>query len=161
MVQSKAKTVKEYLAELPADRKKEIEVVRKVILANLPKGYEECISYGLIGYVIPLSRYPDTYNKQPLSIAGLAAQKNYMSVYLMCVYGDEKYRKWFEKSYAESGKKLDMGKSCIHFKKSDDLALDLIGEAIAKVSVEDYIKYYEKARHQHEAKSAKKTTKQG
>jgi hypothetical protein len=159
MVQSKAKTVKEYLAELPADRRKEIAAVRKVILANLPKGYEECMSFGLIGYVIPLSRYPVTYNKQPLPIAGLAAQKNYMSVYLMCVYGDEKHRRWFQKSYAESGKKLDMGKSCIHFKKSEDLALDVIGEAIAKVSVEDYIKYYERARHQHEAKKAKAAKK--
>ncbi len=88
MVQSKAQTVKEYLAELPPDRRKEIETVRKVILANLPKGYEECMSYGMIGYVIPLSRYPETYNKQPLAIAALASQKNYMSLYLMCVYGD-------------------------------------------------------------------------
>ncbi len=156
MVQSKAQTVKEYLAELPPDRRKEIETVRTVILANLPKGYEECMSYGMIGYVIPLSRYPETYNKQPLAIAALAAQKNYMSVYLMCVYGEKQYMDWFKKSFEASGKKLDMGKSCVRFKKSDDLPLDVIGEAIAKVSVENYIKFYEKVQNQQAARKARK-----
>ncbi len=156
MVQSKAQTVKEYLAELPPDRRKEIETLRKVILANLPKGYEECMSYGMIGYVIPLSRYPETYNKQPLAIAALASQKNYMSVYLMCVYGEKQYMEWFKKSFEASGKKLDMGKSCVRFKKSDDLPLDVIGEAIAKVSVENYIKFYEKVQNQQAARKARK-----
>lgn len=156
MVQSKAQTVKEYLAELPADRRKEIEAVRKVILANLPKGYEEGMEFGMIGYYIPLSRYPKTYNKQPLPLANLASQKNYMSLYLMCVYGSPTLLAWFTKSYKASGKKLDMGKSCIRFKTADDLPLDVIGETIAKVSVEKFIEFYEKAKEQQEVKKAGK-----
>lgn len=156
MVQSKAQTVKEYLAELPPDRRKEIEAVRKVILANLPKGYEEGMDFGMIVYYIPLSRYPDTYNKHPLAIAALASQKNYMSVYLMCVYGERQYMDWFKKSFEASGKKLDMGKSCVRFKTADDLPLDVIGEAVAKVSVDNYIKHYEKVRGELPSKRAKK-----
>ncbi|MBK7092730.1 MAG: DUF1801 domain-containing protein [bacterium] len=148
MVQSKAKSVKEYLAELPTDRRKEIEKVRKVILANLPKGYEEGMDFGMIVYYIPLSRYPDTYNKHPLGVAALAAQKNYLSVYLTCVYGDAKYLEWFKKAFAAAGKKLDMGKSCVRFKSADDLPLEVIGDAIAKVSVDELIKNYEKVRKQ-------------
>lgn len=159
MVQSKAQTVKEYLAELPADRRKDIAAVRKVIVDNLPKGYQECMSYGMIGYVIPLSRYPETYNKQPLTVAALASQKNYMSVYLTCVYGEKKHQEWFKKAFAAAGKKLDMGKSCVRFKKLDDLALDVIGEAIAKVSVEDFIANYEKVRSLLEAKKSKTAKK--
>lgn len=156
MVQSKAQTVKEYLAELPPDRRKAIETVRKVILANLPSGYEECMSCGMIGYVIPLSRYPDTYNKQPLPLASLASQKNHMSLHLMCVYGSPTLLDWFTKSYKASGKKLDMGKSCVRFKSTDDLPLELIGETIAKVSVEKFIEFYEKAKEQQDAKKAGK-----
>lgn len=159
MVQSKAQTVKDYLAELSDERRKDISAVRKVILANLPKGYQECMAYGMIGYIIPLSRYPETYNKQPLTVAALASQKNYMSVYLTCVYGDTKHQEWFAKAFAAAGKKLDMGKSCVRFKKLDDLALDVIGEAIAKVSVEDYIANYEKVRSLQEAKKAKSAKK--
>jgi len=156
MVQSKAKSVKEYMAELPADQRKSIEAVRKVILANLPKGYEEGIDFGMIVYYIPLSRYPDTYNKHPLGVAALAAQKNYLSVYLTCVYGDTKYMQWFKKAFEAAGKKLDMGKCCVRFKTADDLPLDVIGEVVAKVPVEEYIKYYEAARNQYAAQKAKK-----
>lgn len=156
MVQSKAQTVKEYLAEIPADRRKSIETVRKVILANLPKGYEEGMDYGMIVYYIPLSHYPDTYNKHPLSVAALAAQKNYLAVYLNCVYEDAKYLERFKKAFAASGKKLDMGKSCVRFKTADDLPLELIGETVARISVDDYIKNYEKVRSQLAAGKAKK-----
>ena len=102
--------------------------------------------WGMISYIIPLEEYPNTYNGAPLGIAALAAQKNYNSLYLMSVYGDPKTEKWFKDRYARSGKKLDMGKSCVHFKKAEDLPLDLIAEAIARVSKEEYIEKYEQVR---------------
>jgi len=145
-MQSKAKTVPAYLASLPSDRRTAIEAVRKVILKNLPKGYEEEMNWGAITYCIPLSRYPNTYNGQPLAYAALASQANYMSVYLMGVYGDPKVLAQFEKAYRAAGRKLDMGKSCVRFKKLEDLPLSVIGETIARVSVEAYLKRYEEMR---------------
>src|SRR3989344_5122804 len=146
MVSSNAKTVEQYLKELPQERREAISAVRKVILKNLPKGYEECMMFGMIGYAIPLSKYPNTYNNQPLGIAALASQKNYMSIYLMNVYGNKETEKWFKDAYKKSGKKLDMGKSCVHFKKLDDLPLDVIGKTITLTSVDELIKVYEKSR---------------
>ncbi len=146
-MQSKAKTVKEYLAELPEDRRKALEAVRKVIRKNLDKGYEEGMQYGMIGYSVPHKLYPPGYHcdpKQPLPFAGLASQKNYMSVYLMCGYGNPAHEEWFRKEWAKTGKKLDMGKSCIRFNKVEDLALDVIGQTIARVPVKECIGYYEK-----------------
>ncbi|MEX2161735.1 MAG: DUF1801 domain-containing protein [Anaerolineales bacterium] len=145
MVSSKAKTVAEYLKELPADRRSAVSAVRKVILDNLPAGYKEGM-FGMIGYYVPLKDFPDTYNGQPLAIAGLAAQKNYNSLYLMAVYGNREIEAWFKERYKASGKKLDMGKSCIRFKRAEDLPLELIAETIAKVSKEDYIRYVEGVR---------------
>jgi hypothetical protein len=146
MAQSKAPTVKEYLATLPADRRKEIAKVRSVVRKNLPKGYREAMGFGMIGYVIPLERYPDTYNKQPLGYAALAAQKNFNTLYLLGVYGDPKQRKALEDAFRKSGKKMDMGKSCLHFRKADDLPLDAIGKLIASTPPEKMIAMYEKAR---------------
>ena len=146
MVWSSAQTVEEYLAELAPNRREAINAVRKVILDNLPAGYEEVMQFGMIGYVIPLERYPVTYNKQALQYAALASQKHYMSVYLMNVYGDPDAEQWFAEQYRASGKKLDMGKSCVRFKKLDDLPLDLIGRAIARTPVDEYIAVYEAAR---------------
>lgn len=146
MVSSKATTVDAYLASLPADRRAAIAAVREVILGHLPPGYEEGMQHGMIGYAIPLSRYPDTYNGQPLVIAALASQKQHMSLYLMGVYGDPEIEAWFTERYRASGKKLDMGKSCVRFKKLDDLPLDLIGEVIARVSVDEHIAAAERAR---------------
>lgn len=146
MVQSSATTVTEYLKELPPERRKEIQAVRKVVKANLPPGYKETMGYGMITYVIPLSRYPDTYNKQPLSVVALAAQKQHHSLYLMAVYADKQTEQWFTKAFKASGKKLDMGKSCVRFKKAEDLPLDVIGQAVARVPVDDYIAAYEAAR---------------
>lgn len=139
---SKAKTVKEYLAGLPEDRRAAIEAVRKVILKNLDKNYEEGMQYGMIGYYVPHRIYPAGYHcdpKQPLPFAGLASQKNHMAVYLMCTYGDKKQRDLFLADWAKSGKKLDMGKSCVRFKKLDDLVLDAIGNAIARVPAKKYV----------------------
>jgi len=145
---SQAQTVKEYLAELPPDRRAAIEAVRAVILKNLDKGYEEGMQYGMIGYHVPHKIYPAGYHcdpKQPLPFAALASQKNHMGIYLTCIYGNTKHDDWFRKEWAKTGKKLDMGKSCIRFKKLDNLALDVIGKAIARVPVKDYIAYYESA----------------
>jgi hypothetical protein len=146
MASSKAKTVEEYLAGLPGEKRAIISEVRKTILKTLPKGYIETMQYGMMAYVIPLETWPDTYNNQPLAIAALAMQKNYLSLYLMSVYGDPMLRDWFTAEYKASGKKLDMGKSCIRFKKLEDLPLDLIGKAIAKVSVDDYVRFFERNR---------------
>ena len=143
MVSSKAKTVEAYLTELPPERREAVEKLREVILANLPDGYQESMNWGMISYEIPLERYPDTYNKQPLALAALASQKNYISLYLMNVYGDPATEKWFTERYKASGKKLDMGKSCVRFKKLDDLPLDLVGEVIAMTSVGEYLRRYE------------------
>jgi len=146
MVQSKATTVKEYLDELPADRRKEIAKVRSVVRKSLPKGYRETMNWGMISYEIPLARYPDTYNKQPLAYAGLAAQKNANTLYLTGSYGDPKQRERLEDAFKKSGKKMDMGKSCLHFRSADDLPLDAIGKIIASTPPEKMIAIYEAAR---------------
>ncbi|HYO47843.1 MAG TPA: DUF1801 domain-containing protein [Gemmatimonadota bacterium] len=146
MVQSKATTVKQYLDELPAERRREIAKVRSVVRKNLPKGYREGMTWGMISYEIPLKRYPDTYNKQPLCTAGLAAQKNFNTLYLTGSYGDPKQRKRLEDAFRKSGKKMDMGKSCLHFRSADDLPLDAIGEIIASTPPEKMIEMYEAAR---------------
>ena len=146
MVQSKATTVAQYLKELPDDRRKAISAVRKVILENLPAGFEEAMTWGMICYQVPLKRYPDTYNGQPLAIAALASQKQYMSVYLMSVYGNQDHHAWFREEFKKAGKKLDMGKSCVRFKTLDDLPLQVIGQAIARVPLKKYLAIYEKSR---------------
>jgi len=150
-MQSKATTVDEYLRSLPEDRRTAIAAVRKVILENLDDDYEEGMQYGMIGYCVPHSVYPAGYHvdpKQGLPFAGLASQKNYMSLYLLALYsGDTALMRWFREAWAKSGKKkLDMGKSCIRFKKLEDLPLDVIGEAIRRVPARKYIETYEKAR---------------
>ena len=146
MVSSKAATVADYLAELPADRRAEIKRVRNLINSVLPAGYREGMGYGMIGWVIPLERYPDTCNKQPLAYAALAAQKNSNSLYLNCVYASKERTERLRAAFATAGKKLDMGKSCIRFKKADDLALDAIAEEIASTTPDEYIRIYEEAR---------------
>ena len=146
MVSSKAATVADYLAELPADRRAEIKRVRNLINSVLPAGYREGMGYGMIGWVIPLERYPDTCNKQPLAYAALAAQKNSNSLYLNCVYASKERTERLKAAFATAGKKLDIGKSCIRFKKADDLALDAIAEEIASTTPDEYIRIYEEAR---------------
>ena len=146
MVSSKAATVADYLAELPADRRAEISRVRDIINAALPEGYVEGMAWGMIGWAIPLERYPNTYNKQPLGYAALAAQKNGYSLYLNCVYASEERTERLKSAWAEAGKKLDMGKSCIRFKKTDDLALDVLRDEIASTTPEQFIEIYERVK---------------
>ncbi len=148
-MQSKAKTVGRYIASLPKERQASIQAVRRVIVKNLPQGYEETMQYGMISYVVPLRSYPTGYLGQkdvPLPYAGLASQKNYMSLYLMATYGDKAGEARFKKEYKASGKKLNMGKSCIRFKSVEDLALPVIGKAIRRMPVKKFIAAYERAR---------------
>jgi hypothetical protein len=141
-MQSKAKTIPEYLRSLPPERRAAITAIRKVILKNLPKGYQERFNWGMISYEVPLKVFPGTYNGQPLSYAALASQKNHMAVYAMNVYADKGTEKWFRDSFKAAGKKLDMGKCCIRFKKLEDLALPVIGKLIAKTPMTEYVRHY-------------------
>ncbi|HEY7703686.1 MAG TPA: DUF1801 domain-containing protein [Acidimicrobiia bacterium] len=141
---SNATSVEAYLAELPADRREAIEEVREVILSNLEPGFEEIIDFGMLAYSVPLERYPDTYNGHPIGIAGLASQKNHMSLYLMTIYADEESRRKFEHDYRETGKRYDVGKSCVRFRKAADLPLDVIAGAIAGTTVDDVIEFTER-----------------
>ncbi len=154
-MQSQAATVAQYLAELPADRRAAIAAVRAVILANLDADVDECMSYGMIGYVVPHRVYPPGYHcnpKLPLPYISLASQKGHMSLYLGSVYcgcgtdeqpGDNLDAAWFRERWAQTGKQLDMGKACVRFKKLDDLALDVIAEAIKRVPTRKFIESYE------------------
>ena len=146
MVSSAAATVEEYIDSLAPDRAETVGALRRVILDNLPEGYVETMQYGMMAYVIPLERYPDTYNKQPLAPTCLASQKNYLSLYLHSIYMDEAMEAWFRATWEASGKKLNMGKSCIRFRRIDDLPLDLVGETVARVTVEEFIRGYEACR---------------
>ena len=145
-MQSQAVSVSEYLDELTNDRRISIQTVRKVILDNLPLGYQETMNWGMIAYEVPLDRYPHTYNKKPLMYAALASQKRHMAVYLSGIYSNEVLRQQFEADYAASGKRMDMGKSCVRFTKIDHLPLDLIGRVIAALSVDEFIAITEKCR---------------
>lgn len=145
-MQSKAQTIQEYLSDLPNDRLEAIETVRDVILDNLPEGFDEVMNWGMITYQVPLERYPDTYNKKPLMLAALASQKNHMAVYLTGVYASDDSRNEFLAAYKETGKRVDMGKSCVRFRKLEDLPVELIGAAIAEYSVDEFIDLTEKAR---------------
>jgi len=141
-------TVKEYIDSLPEERRKAITKVRAAVNKGLPKGYREGIQYGMIGWCVPHEVFPAGYHcdpKQALPFACLANQKNYMSLYLMCIYGDQGHRKWFEAEWKKTGKRLDMGKSCVRFRKVEDLPLELITEAVARVPVDKYVAHYEAA----------------
>ncbi|MEP2508177.1 MAG: DUF1801 domain-containing protein [Reichenbachiella sp.] len=138
-MQSSATSVQEYIETLPEDRAQAISSVRDVILKNLPKGIEETMNYGMISYEVPLEVYPDTYNKKPLMFAALASQKNHMAVYLSGIYCDETLRMNFENEYRASGKKMDMGKSCVRFRKLENLPLDVIGKAIGAIDMETFV----------------------
>jgi len=140
---AKPMSVDEYLASLPEKQRSVLARVRDTVRKNLPKGYEELMQGKFIAYVIPLSRFSRTYNGHPLQYVAIAAQKNYYSLYLMVPYGDRKELAQLQNGFKNAGKKLDMGKSCIRFRKLDDLPLHVIGESVARISVDDYIRRYE------------------
>jgi Domain of unknown function (DU1801) len=141
-----APSVDDLLASLPEDRRAELERVRRVVRQRLPKGYVEGVSSGMICYSVPLSVYPDTYNKQPLWYVGLASMKNYCSLHLMPVYGDRKQEQRLRDAFAAAGKKLDMGKACIRFQRADDLELDVIGDIVSSVPMARWIEIAKSAR---------------
>ena len=148
-MQSKATTPEHYLAELPEDRKEAMLKLRNVIKDNLPKGFEEQMSYGMLGYVVPHSIYPNGYHcnpKLPLPFINLASQKNFIALYHMGIYANKNLLDWFVAEYPKHFKtKIDMGKSCLRFKKMDDIPFELIGELVKKMSVQDWISIYENA----------------
>lgn len=145
-MRSDAATVDEYLAGLPEERREAIGTVRDVILSNLPEGYEEAMRWGMIAYEVPLAVQPDTYNGQPLMYAALASQKNHMAVYLTGVYADDQARESFLDAYRATGKRLDMGKSCIRFRKLEHLPLEVIGEAVGRYPVPEFLTLVTQAR---------------
>ncbi len=141
-------TPEEYIAALPDDRREPVSRLREVILKNLPKGFEETIGYGMLGYVVPHSLYPKGYHCDPtvpLPFINLGSQKNFIGLYAMCVYGETKLKEWFVSEYPKHCKtKLDMGKACIRFKKMDDIPYDLIGELAGKITPAEWIAICEK-----------------
>ena len=152
------RTPAQYIASLPADRAKTIATVRALVNKHIPPGYEESIVWGTIGWSIPLSRYPDTYNKQPICYVALASQKNYCSLHLMGAYtfGSASQLEQLKAAFKVAGKKLDMGKSCVHFETPDDLPLEAIGKLISAISSEKWIEIYERSRLMTKAGLAKK-----
>ncbi|WP_141454339.1 DUF1801 domain-containing protein [Pseudoxanthomonas sp. z9] len=146
MPRSEAATVEAYLAGLPEERRDVITTVRDAINRHLPPGYEERMNWGMISWEIPLSRYPETYNRQPLSFVALAAQKNHYALYLMCVHADSPVETELRRAYAEAGKKLDMGKSCLRFKRLEDLLLPEVVRIVAATPVEAHIARHEAGR---------------
>ena len=146
-MQSTATSPQQYVEELPEDRKEAIQKLRQVILDNLPEGFEEVMNYGMIGYVVPHSIYPDGYHcdtKLPLPFMSLASQKNYIAVYHSGVYADEELNNWFQEEYSKRVKtKLNMGKSCIRLKNPAHIPFDLIGELASKITVQEWIDMYE------------------
>jgi len=146
-MQYKAETPEEYIDQLPSDRKGPVAKLRSVILKNIPKGFEETIGYGMIGYVVPHSIYPDGYHctpNLPLPFMNIASQKNFIAVYNMGIYSKKEVYDWFITEYPKHCKrKLDMGKSCIRFKYLDDIPYELIGELASKITVDEWISHYE------------------
>jgi uncharacterized protein YdhG (YjbR/CyaY superfamily) len=149
-MQSKASTPAEYIDSLPPERKQVLSEMRKQVLKNLPKGFKEVMSYGMLGYVVPHNLYPEGYHcdpKQPLPFMGLASQKNFIALYHMGIYGDKNLLKWFTDEYGKQcTSKLDMGKGCIRFKKMDDIPYKLIGELATKVTPKEWVNKYVMAR---------------
>jgi hypothetical protein len=152
MAKSNARTVAEYVDALSAEKRAVADEVLAIVRKNMPKGYEETIGWGAVTWSVPLAVLPDTYNKQPLCYAAFAATKQGFSLYLMAVYGDTKLRQAFEDGYRKAGKKLDMGKSCVHFRTTDDLALPAVKAAIKAVPMKQFVERY---------KAIRKTTKKG
>lgn len=146
MAKSAAATVDQYLAELPAERREIVAAMREMILRHLPVGYQETINWGMISYEIPLAQYPTTYNGQPLGYLALAAQKNYYALYLLRVNGDAELEARLKEAFSRAGKKLDMGKACLRFRKLTDVPWDAIGEVVASTSPAQYIAHYEATR---------------
>lgn len=151
MPKSAAATVENYLQELPPERRAVVSSLRDLIRKHLPPGYRETMNWGMISYEIPLERYRNTYNGQPLGYLALAAQKNYYALHLFGVYQEGGRDSWLKREFEKAGKKLDMGKSCLRFRKLDDLPLEVIARAVASTPPEKFIAAYEQARTKSDA----------
>lgn len=151
MVSSAAQTVSQYLQELPLERRKDVAALRKLIKENLPGGFREAMNWGMICYQVPLSVSGPTYNKQPLAAVALAAQKNNISIYLLSIYASKKLTSEFNRRWLRSGKKLDMGKSCIRFKTLDAADTETIAWAVGLLNPEEFTQMYQKARSQNKS----------
>lgn len=149
MARSNAKTPAAYLAALPAERRRAIAAVRKVVKTHMPKGFQEAMTWGMITWGVPLRRCPDSPNGQPLCYVALAAQKNYSTLYLMGAYADTGRYKALKAAFVKAGKKFDMGKSCLHFQRAEDLELDAIGDLIGGTTVDEWIALMKKSRERH------------
>lgn len=152
-----ALTVSQWLASVPAERRDAINAVRDAVNQHLPQGYEETVDWGMLAWVVPLATLPNTHNGHPLLLAALGAHTKLMTIYLMSAYSDPKIRREFETAYKKTGKKLDMGGSCVHFKKLDDLPLDVVGSTIAKVAVDQYVERYQHSRTKRNPKKKSNT----
>lgn len=150
-MKSNAENPESYIEQLPEDRKEAVSRLRKTILNNLPEGFTEEMNYGMIGYVVPKSIYPNGYHanpKLPLPFINIASQKNFIALYHLGIYADEELLKWFQNEYFNLlHKKVDMGKSCIRFKKADEIPFELIGQLVAKMNLQDWINLYEKKKN--------------
>ena len=152
-----AATVSEYLAGLPDERRTALAAVREVIRASLPRGIVESMSWGMIAYEVPLTTCPDTYNGQPLVYAALSSQRNHMSVYLMGIYGSDSLRAEFESAYQASGKRMDVGKSCVRFRTIDDLPLDVVGHAIGAMTLEQFLALHDEASSMRKSRRSRRS----
>jgi Domain of unknown function (DU1801) len=161
MATTSARTVPEYLRSLDPERRKILSAVRKVVNDNLPEGYVEGVTYGIIAWSIPLSTFPDTYNGQPLCCAALAANKNYNTLHLMGAYGDSKQKAFLREEFQKRGKKFDMGQACLRFRTLDDLPLDAIGDVIQRTSARALIAMHEAAHRRKTARARANTRKSG
>jgi hypothetical protein len=146
MPNAAATTPDDYIDALPVERQEAMRAVADVVRRNLPAGFEEGMAYGMIAWYVPLERFPDTYNGQPLGLAALASQKQYISLHLLNVYGDRETEAWFRERWAKSGKPLNMGKSCVRFRRLEDIPLDLIGQTIARTDLDSYLRHYQGTR---------------
>ena len=146
MVSSSAKTVSEYLGELDPERRNSVATIRELCLESLPAGLEEVMNWGMISYQVPFEKVPKTYNNQPLLFAALASQKQYISLYLMSIYAFDAERERFEAAWKHSGKPFNVGKACIRFKSSDDVPIDVVRDAMGRISVEKFIERYNEVR---------------
>ncbi|MFD1632073.1 DUF1801 domain-containing protein [Pseudopedobacter beijingensis] len=145
-MEKEVKTVTEYMEQLPAERKEVLQKLRKIITENLPEGFEETLSYGMIGYVVPHSIYPDGYHvtpQLPLPFINIASQKSHIALYHMALYADENLLNWFKEEYAkQTNTKPDIGKSCIRFKKPEQIPFSLIGELVQQIDIQQWVQLY-------------------
>jgi hypothetical protein len=157
MARKASTAVSTFLDNLPAERRREVERVRETVRRHLPEGYEEVVSKNMLVYQVPLKRYSDTYNGEPLWYVALASEKSYLSLHLMSIYGDRALARRLEDGFRAAGKKLDVGKACVHFKTADDLPLDVVGQIVAAIPMDQWVEIAQAARRRRQDGSRQKS----